>query len=139
MYEQEYPVVDAEGIRLLLVDDDIILLELTSQLLYRKGYIVTPVTGSDEAINILKNNHKSYDVVVTDLAMSEDNGIELAKKIKEISTDIPVILNTAKIDLVDESQMARVGINEIVTKPYRIEELDKIIRKVIKEHRKKQA
>ncbi|MGD9158057.1 MAG: response regulator [Desulfobacteraceae bacterium] len=132
MHEQEYPAMNADGIRLLLVDDDINLLELTSQLLFRKGYLVTPVTGSSEAITILNINHGAYDVVVTDLCMPENNGIELAIMIKTISADIPVILHTGKIDLIDERQIALAGIAEVITKPYRVEELDKIIKKVLK-------
>ena len=135
MDKQEYSTADADGIRLLLVDDDINLLELTSQLLFRRGYLVTPVTGSSEAITILNNNHKEYDVVVTDFCMPEKNGIELAIMIKELSTDIPVILHTAKFDLVNESQITRAGIDEIITKPYRVDELDEIIKRVLKNRR----
>ena len=122
---------DAEAIRLLLVDDDINVLELTSQLLFRQGYIVTPATGSSEAITILKNNHRAYDVVVTDFCMPDKNGIELALMIRELSADIPVILHTGKIDLVDEREVAQACISEIITKPYKIDELDEIIKKVI--------
>lgn len=131
MDEQKSPSADAERVRLLLVDDDINVLELTSQLLFRQGYIVTPATGSSEAITILKNNHRAYDIVVTDFCMPENNGIELATMIKELSADIPVILHTGKIDLVDEKQAAKACIVEIITKPYKIEELDNIIKKVI--------
>ena len=135
MEEQEYPAMSTDGIRLLLVDDDINLLELTSQLLFRKGYLVTPATGSSEAITILNNNHRAYDVVVTDLCMPENNGIELAIMIRKLSTDIPVILHTGKIDLVDERQLTGAGIAEVITKPYRVEELDEVIRRVLKNRR----
>ena len=134
MDTQEYPDVDTDSIRLLLVDDDIRLLELTSQLLFRKGYIVTPATGSSEAMAILNKNHRAYDIVVTDFCMPEINGIELARMIKELSADIPIILHTAKVDLINEIQTAQVGIAQIIMKPYRVEELDEIIKKVIKEN-----
>ena len=124
---------DADWIRLLLVDDDINLLELTSQLLFRRGYIVTPATGGSEAITILINSHKAYDIVVTDLCMPEINGIELALMIKELYTNIPIILHTAKIDLIDDGQITQAGIAALITKPYRVEELDELIKKVIKD------
>lgn len=136
MDKQKYPAMNADGIRLLLVDDDINLLELTSQLLYRKGYLVTPATGSSEAITILNNNNRAYDVVLTDLCMPENNGIELAIMIRELSTDIPVILHTGKIDLIDETQIARAGIAEVITKPCRVEELDEIIKRALKYRRR---
>jgi DNA-binding NtrC family response regulator len=135
MDKPEYSSVGKDGIRLLLVDDDVNLLELTSQLLFRKGYFITPATEGSEAMAILNNNHSAYDIVVTDLCMPGINGVELAEMIKDLSPDIPVILHTAKIDLVDDAQIARAGILEVISKPYRVEDLDKIIRKVIKENK----
>lgn len=126
------PGANTDQIRLLLVDDDVNLLETISRLLYRKGYKVTPATGSDEAITILNDDHKSVDVVVTDFYMPGINGIELAGMIREISSDIPVILHTGKIDLVDKEQVVQAGINEVIIKPYKTDELDEMIRKVIK-------
>ena len=134
MNHESSSAVNADEIRLLLVDDDINLLELASQLLYRRGYVVTPVTGSAYAITILKNDPSAYDVVVTDFCMPGNNGIELALMIRELSADIPIILNTGKIDLVDEKQASRAGIARIITKPYKIEDLDEIIKKVIKKN-----
>jgi CheY-like chemotaxis protein len=47
--------------------------------------MVTPATGGNEAITIMINSHKAYDIIVTDLFMPEINGIELANMIKELS------------------------------------------------------
>ena len=131
MDSQVSPAADTNRIRLLLVDDDVHLLEITTLLLVRQGYLVTASTGGSEAITILNNDHKAFDAVITDYCMPTINGVELAKLIKELAGDIPVILHTGKIDLVDEKQAAQAGIVEIITKPYRIEELDKLIKKVI--------
>ena len=122
-------------VHLLLVDDDINLLETMSHLLAQKGYIVTPATGSSYAITILKNKCKEFDVVVTDLCMPGINGLELAGMIREVSLDIPVILHSGKIDIINERQAAKAGIAETITKPYRVEDLDELIKKVIKGNR----
>ena len=134
--DTQYNPAEDIRIRLLMVDDDINLLETLSQLLTRKGYIVTPAAGSVEANTILKNNYMVFDAVVTDLCMPEIDGIELAMMIKELPVKIPVILHTGKIDLIDEKQIAQAGIAEIIAKPYRIEKLDEIIKKAIKENGK---
>lgn len=134
MNTQVNPVTNRDRIRLLLVDDDVSLLEITALLLERQSYLVTPSTKGSEALTILNNNHAVFDAVITDYCMPNINGIELAKMIKELAGNIPIILHTGKIDLVDEKQAAQAGIAEIVTKPYKIKDLDKVIKKVIKEN-----
>ena len=128
------PIADSAGLRLLLVDDDLKLLEITSSLLERKGYLVTSAAGSDEAIAILENDHRAFDIVVTDFCMPGLNGIELAGIIKGISADIPIILNTGEITMLDEIKKAPTGIARIILKPYRINDLDAMIREVIEEN-----
>ena len=133
MDTQVKPAADTDRIRLLLVDDDVNLLETLSRLLYRRGYIVTPATGGNEALAILRENHKTFDIVLTDYSMPIINGFELALMIWELLPDIPIILHTGKIDLVDERQIAKAGVAEIIIKPYKVNDLDKIIKKVIGE------
>jgi len=128
------PDGDAERIRILFVDDDSALLEITVLLLSRQGYLVTPFIDSKEAISKFRENPDAFDVVLTDYCMPDINGIELTRMIRESALNIPVILHTGKIDLVDEKQAARAGITRIITKPYKISELDEIIRKFIKEN-----
>ena len=128
------PAGDADKIRILLVDDDVALLEITVLLLDRQGYYVTPFIDSKKAISKFKDHPDAFDVVLTDYCMPNIDGIQLTKMIRELSFNIPVILHTGKIDLVDEKQAARAGIARIITKPYKIGELDKIIKKVIKEN-----
>ena len=119
------------GPHILVVEDDPVLLDITIQLIELLGYSVTAATGSNEALAKLKENPDTFDVVFTDYGLPVIDGIELAKRIKEISCEISVILCSGKIDLIDESQIAAVGIAEVARKPYTISELDSIFKRVI--------
>ena len=115
---------------ILLVEDDKALLDITIQLIELLGYSVTAATGSNEAIKKLKENPDMFDVVFTDYDLPIIDGVELAKIIKEISCEIPIILCSGKIDLIDESQIAAAGIAGVARKPYSINDLDSIIKRV---------
>ena len=115
---------------ILLVEDDKALLDITIQLIELLGYSVTAATGSNEAIKKLKENPDMFDVVFTDYDLPIIDGVELAKIIKEISCEIPIILCSGKIDLIDESQIAAAGIAVVARKPYSINDLDSIIKRV---------
>jgi DNA-binding NtrC family response regulator len=125
------PDGDSGRTRILFVDDDAALLEITVLLLNRQGYLVTPFIDSKEAISNFRESPDAFDVVLTDYCMPDIDGIKLTRMVKELVYDIPVILHTGKIDLVDEKEAARAGITQIITKPYKISELDEIIRKFI--------
>ncbi len=114
----------------LVVEDDPVLLNITIQLIEFLGYSVTAATGSNEAITILRENPDKFDVVFTDYGLPKIDGVELSKMIKEISCEIPIILCSGKIDLIDASQMAEAGIVEVARKPYTINDLDSIIKRV---------
>lgn len=88
MNTQVNPVINRDRIRLLLVDDDVNLLEITTLLLERQNYLVTPSTNGSEALIILNNNHEAFDAVITDYCMPNINGIELAKMVKNLAGNI---------------------------------------------------
>jgi len=120
---------DSGSIHIILVDDDLVLLDTMKELLEAMGYIVTPATGSIEAIALMKNI--LFDVVITDYAMPEMNGLQLALHARKILGDTPVILYTGSNYLIDNQQIARAGIDEVVRKPCSIADLNSTIKKVI--------
>jgi CheY-like chemotaxis protein len=110
---------ESNSTRILLVDDDILMLDTTKELLEVMGYIVTTAIGSSEAIDLMKSIR--FDVVVTDYSMPGMNGVEMILKAKKILGETPIILYTGWIDLITEKQITGAGIDK----------LDSIIKKVI--------
>ncbi len=111
--------------RVLVVDDEKMVLTVIDRLLTLRGHTVSSVESARAALDEL-NTH-AFDVVITDQGMPEMSGRELAHKIRSLHPDLPVILLTGDTDLgVDPKEIRRV-----VPKPFQAEDLDAAIRAVI--------
>ena len=119
--------------RILVVENELDILDVTTRLLEHFGYLVTSATGSNEAINKIKDNPNAFDAVITDYSLPIINGIELAALIKEISADVPIVLYSGKIDIIEERQITEACIAGVIRKPCEVKKLDSIIKKVIEE------
>jgi DNA-binding NtrC family response regulator len=79
---------------ILVVDDKRVQLKTIRRGLRTKGYqVVEAISGKEALDHLVKHNH--IDIVLTDYAMPEMNGIELLKKIRKKNKTIPVIIMTA--------------------------------------------
>ncbi len=82
-------------IRILHVDDDLCLLEVSKQILsMENSFDIDIATSVDEALKKMKN--ESYDAVVSDYEMPQKNGLEFLKELREQNNQIPFILFTGK-------------------------------------------
>jgi len=81
-----------EGIKLLLVDDEVGYLEVLSKRLTRRGFEVTTASSGAEAIRAARR--WDFDVAVVDLKMEDMDGIEVLKVLKRMVPDLHVIILT---------------------------------------------
>jgi PAS domain S-box-containing protein len=88
----------AGSLRVLLVDDDILVSMGAADMLHDLGHSVTEAQSGSHALGILESD-SPFDVVVTDYAMPGMNGFELAQRIKEKNSKLPVILATGYAEL----------------------------------------
>ncbi len=116
--------------RILLVDDDPMILDVCAETLIRMGYMVTSCDGSRKALKIFKTQPENFDLVITDNTMPEMSGPELSKEILKISSDIPIVLITGDL-LIKESDMARAGIQAFIQKPFDGKKMQSVIREVL--------
>lgn len=79
--------------RILIVDDEEHIRRLYSEVLSRDGHQVETASNGNEALEYVQNN--PVDVVVLDIEMEGESGLETLKALKAANSDIPVILNTA--------------------------------------------
>ena len=100
--------------KILLVDDETIILETYSALLSEKGFSVLTARSGREALEIFSRN--PFDLVITDLAMPDGDGFKLLEEIKEISPHTPVIVFTGKIYRAVKEFVALLGANELLEK-----------------------
>ncbi|MDO9412615.1 MAG: PAS domain S-box protein [Pseudolabrys sp.] len=92
------PTVTSSGLRVLLVDDDILVSMGAADMLLDLGHIVTEAKSGMEALQILDAD-SSFDVVITDYAMPQMNGLDLAHKVQERLPKMPIIMATGYAEL----------------------------------------
>lgn len=100
-------------------------------MLTKEGYNVEAASSGGQALGIL--GRKSFDVVLTDLIMPGISGITLLEEIKSRSPDTQVILITAFATIENAVEAMKKGAAEYVTKPFKINEVQITIRKVLEE------
>ena len=116
---------------LLLVDDDTLLLKVQARILGRQGYIVSPYSKSVDALAAFGDQPAKYDLVLTDQAMPQMTGLQLAGEIRKIRPNFPIILTTGFNDLMNREQAEIMGINAFLMKPLSKETLSKVVRDVL--------
>ena len=108
------------GERVLVVDDDPDIRELTSTLLRRAGYEVVEAPDGRQALRRLYEGR--VDGVVLDVAMPDLDGWQTLERIRDVS-DVPVLMLTARAGELDKVRGLQGGADDYVTKPYGRQEL----------------
>lgn len=116
---------------ILFVDDEDILVELNNTRLTQLGYEVVPTTSSLEALTIFKKEPGRFHLVITDYTMPDMTGVELAKKLLKVRSDVPIILCTGYNERISPDKARKAGIREFLLKPQGKHELDLAIRRVL--------
>ena len=107
---------------ILVVDDKRVQLKTLRRGLRTKGYQVVEAISGKEALDHLVK-HNKIDIVLTDYAMPEMNGIELLQKIRENNKTIPVIIMTAYGDKNLVIEAMHYQCNGFIDKPFDMDEL----------------
>lgn len=107
--------------KILLVDDEELLRLTVSSDLQDAGYTVEIAAGGREAYAKLAEN--SYDMVLTDLAMEEIDGIQVLKEVKRRNPACGVVLLTGYGNMDSVIEALRSGVDDYLLKPYNREEL----------------
>jgi len=115
--------------KLLLVEDDETLREALSFLLRREGYEVVEASDGAAALDAFEVDQP--DLVLLDLMIPDPNGIEVCRRIR-LTSEVPVIMLTAKDSKADVVLGLEVGADDYVTKPYSTPELLARIRGVLR-------
>ena len=106
--------------RVLVVDDDDDVRELTSTLLRRAGYDVVEAPNGRDALRRLYEGRVS--AIVLDVAMPELDGWQTLERIRDV-TDVPVLMLTARAGELEKVRGLQAGADDYVTKPYGKQEL----------------
>ena len=111
-----------------MVDDEVALVGMYQKLLKALKYEGTIVTDPEEAISLVRKHPEQYELVITDLTMPGKSGLEVARQIRAIREDLPVILATGFHGTVTDQQLQAAGICEVVEKPISMAALAMVLR-----------
>ncbi|MEJ2536535.1 MAG: response regulator [Calditrichia bacterium] len=132
--DEKAGIGDDISCHVLLVDDENVVRETLGEMLEDEGCQVTMASNTEEAY--LKFQKFGCDVVLTDLSMPGANGLELAKRIKSVRQDVPVILITGwnQVDrkILEEGNL----ISGVIEKPFNMKQIKKQFTTVLKRNGK---
>jgi DNA-binding response OmpR family regulator len=120
--------------KILYVEDDVNLGFVTTDNLDSKGYSTIYCKDGKEGLVTFKKD--KFDLCILDVMMPEMDGFTLAKEIRKINNDIPIIFLTAKTMKEDKIAGFQTGADDYITKPFSIEELILRIEVFLKRSRK---
>lgn len=117
--------------RILMIDDEELLLQMGKDMMERLGYSVTIRNSSLDALATFQNNPDAFDVVITDQTMPGMTGSDLARRILQLRPDMPIILCTGYSNLIDENTAKFIGIREFALKPLTKSTIAHLLQKVL--------
>jgi len=133
--ESAHQIVDDEkkspGLRVLIVEDEPDTLYLLSEHFKRMGYEPVPFASATEALETANREH--FDLLVSDLAMPEIDGLELIRNLRTtgVNREIPAIALTGYASAKDAAAALGAGFNLHLAKPFDPLELTEIIRELL--------
>ncbi|MEA1878821.1 MAG: response regulator transcription factor [Bacteroidota bacterium] len=110
-----------EKIRILLTEDDANLGSLLREYLIAKGFDVELHKDGDKGLKAFKRSH--FDICILDIMMPVKDGFTMAKEIRIMDPDVPIIFLTAKSMKSDILEGFNLGADDYITKPFSMEEL----------------
>ena len=116
-------------IHVLVVEDEESFVDALTIGLDREGFDVSIARDGQEAVGLFSGQR--FDVVLLDLMLPKLSGLEVCRSIRSTS-DVPIIIVSAKGEEVDMVLMLELGADDYVTKPYRLRELVARIRAVLR-------
>jgi len=123
-------IATTEKPKILLAEDDSNLGWLLKESLENKGYDIELAKDGEDALE--KYQDSVYDIGVFDVMMPKMDGFTLAKEIRKVDNEIPLIFLTAKSMKEDRIEGFKIGGDDYVTKPFSIEELELRIQAILK-------
>lgn len=117
--------------KILVVEDEEKIARFIELELVHEGYEVTKTVSGREGLSLAESNQ--FDLMVLDVMLPELNGLEVLRRLRK-SSEMPVIMLTARDAVMDKVSGLDAGADDYITKPFAIEELLARIRVALKKH-----
>ncbi len=135
---QMEPEVQSSGVMpafgtetILLVDDEDFVRDLGARILSKAGYSVLTATNGKEALDLFEKEREQISLVILDLIMPEMGGKECLKELRKIDPKLKVLIATGLSADPFTKESVEMGTRGFVSKPFRIKELLRQVRRVL--------
>ncbi|MEK6569646.1 MAG: sigma-54 dependent transcriptional regulator [candidate division NC10 bacterium] len=122
--------------KVLVVDDEQGMREFLTMLLEKQGHRVITAADGEQALQLVAE--QTPDLVISDLRMPNVDGIGLLAGVRKQHPELPVILVTAYASSDSTIQAMRLGADDYITKPFRIEEIRLVVEKALARRKRRQ-
>lgn len=116
-------------IKILIVDDEKDIREITQHFLQKRDYSAFIAANEAEAVSLVESEHPQ--LILLDLRLGPESGIDILRKIKSIDSNNKVIMVTGLQDEESLRQAKELGANEFITKPFTADYLQQLIVKTL--------
>jgi two-component system, cell cycle sensor histidine kinase and response regulator CckA len=104
---------------------------MVNRLLQKLGYRVSAYERADEALNALRSDPLSFDLVVTDYNMPGPSGLDVAREVAQLRSDLPVVITSGYITDTLRDGARLLGVRHLIYKPNTVDELCTIIQRIL--------
>jgi PAS domain S-box-containing protein len=129
--QKENKIVALGTERIMVIDDEGLIVQLLQRMLKKYGYRVSTFTSAEDALRIFIDEPTAYDLVITDMNMPKVLGTDLARAFLETRPEIPIILCTGFSEKVDLEQARLIGIRGFMYKPMEQNVLLNLVRNIL--------
>jgi two-component system, OmpR family, response regulator len=128
--DDDIPQADLPSIKVLLVDDDRAILDYMQLLLEKDGFAVTTI--SDPTLVEAEVKRGGFHIMILDMMMPKQDGIETLKRVRKIDTDIAVVVYTGYPNLETAVQAMKLDVVDYLKKPLNVDEFREVIDRVMR-------
>ena len=114
--------------KILVIDDEKVLVDIISEILIEDGYTVKSTTDPVEAIKLI--NEDSFDLVITDLKMPNIDGLEITNAVKNKSKGTEVIVITGYGSLESAVEALKKNVYDYILKPFNVIDISRTVKRV---------
>ncbi len=119
--------------RVLIVDDEKGMRDFLAIMLKKEGYAISQAESADRAADIIARGE--LDLVISDIAMPGQSGLEVLRQAKAANPDTPVIMITAYASTESAVEALKLGAYDYIIKPFDVDELKIVVRNALEKRR----
>lgn len=114
---------------LLVVDDEKLVRWTIQETMGREDFKVVAAQNGADAVEKMKTER--FDIIITDLLMPDLNGIDVARKAREVHPETKVVMMTAYNGVLDKEEAREAGVSDFIEKPFLINDIKHVVSKVL--------